>query len=396
MPAFSIAPLASPVWADGLFPSTGQHVVRNKHGTFYLVGTATNDPTNFSSTNFSLIHNGLTVYSHAFPTNMACIEAFESGEIHVVGADFTLGTLFDLCWPDISTNTVPQIVSQGAEPMDKIGTCADDARRLLYVMGTSGYFHRISADGSARSSQQAMRALNEVYFSLSLDATGTLYAAICSAATSSDYNAVTMMRSTDTSMFAPTWFNAMGAVSTPLDPGASGPLTQLTTKEEEAVNNNLLLSSVATKDNLHALIAEWPANTAGFVHDDMRDISLMLANASVSGAVSAIRPLRGETIFPRCASGAIVFRKSGLFIVAADRTNLVALRSYDGIAWTDYASTPIPNLGTDFIHYINAARGNWGDRDIIGSFLVEHCTPSQWAAGTKVPATAYSFSIPVS
>jgi hypothetical protein len=431
MQAFSVAQLASTAWVFGTWPSTSQKVTRNLYGAFFVVGTQSNDPINYTSTVFTLYwdrgdgHGPLAVWSGTLPTNLASLEAFESGEVHIVCCNITTGDLIDVCWQNIASSTTPTTTTTpGFGVSGKIGSITDDARRCIYMVGLSGNFAKIDPTGALISMQMIFAASGgdvPEYFSLSLDEPGNVYLVNCNAAVGASapsYDSCTAFMCAnpgDTSTPPPSWFAGSfdkGAqLTVPFNGGYSGPGVYLTLGEQQRHNNNLLLGSTFSKGRLHALISQTPGPIERpYLYDDLRDLTIEAISMDwgVQGAIhdaSVHRPLRGQTLFPKCAAGGIAQRSNGLFAVLHDRSNLVALKSTDnGDSWQDYAQTSLaPYLGSGTgpgtwwtPRDLGIRRGYDQDGTIEGIFTVAQMTPSQWAnapAGANPASAVYSFSL---
>jgi hypothetical protein len=428
--SFTIASLVPSCWCFGDFPSTAQHVAQNLNGTFYSVALSTNDPVSYTSTNFAIFRDTgsgpILWWQGTLGTNMLSLEAFQTGELHAIFANWISGTIVDMVFVNPAASNVPTIATNvvpGGASNVKIGTCADEQRRCLYVMGASGYWYRLNASGAVVASQQVVKTTGSswpVYWSLSMDEDDRLFAAVSTSnsagAASPNYDSVTAMMCVDPSDAAPTWTTGpwtytppSTGLTLPIDPSIEGPATWLTAGEQQRNDNNLLISSMVANGALHAAIAETPAAGERFFDaDNLANCSVELTSASWAGvnsfqAANAHRPARGATIFPRCASGALLRRNWGLYFIGADNAgNIVALKNPDGLGqqWHDYASTPAPGYGSlgTLIMYVNATRGNPDDPMAAGGFNLLDCTPSQWglgAASFQPPTSAFSFFLPL-
>jgi hypothetical protein len=352
---------------------------------------------------------------------MVCLETFESGEVHVVYCNFTTGSLVDFCWPNVAASTTPNTATSfaGFGSAGKIGSVVDDARRCIHVMGLSGNYAKISAAGGLISQQAVFAPVSggdvPEYFSLSLDDAGSLYVAAACATSASppEYDAVVAMMSPNPGDLSPAWYAGswtLGAVLTlPTNPA---PMVYLTLGEQARRNNNVLMSSTVSSGRMHALICETPGSSERpYVYDDFRDltaeaISLDWNTPAALKSASSHRPMKGQTLFPKCAAGGICQRASGLYAVVHDRTNLLALVSNDnGKSWQDYAQTsllPYLGTGTDVTTWwtprdLGISRGDEHGTGIVGMLTIMQCSPSIWASaasGFNPPASTYSFSLP--
>lgn len=423
MESFSISQIAPSVWPFAIWPSTSQKVAANRHGTFYLVSTASSNPAAAYPTTFTLFWDSgsgpTAVWSAALSTNMATLVAFESGEVHVVYSNFSAGTIVDFCWPDVSASTTPNTATTapGFGSAGKTGAVADDARRCIHVAGLGGSYGKFNASGAwiAQQSVFGGSGSQAEYFDLVLDDADNLYISVMTATSASppEYDSVSSVMTPDAGDIAPAWYSgslAQGAaLTTPLSP-ASGVL--LTLGEQARRNNNLLIGSTVFDGSLHALICETPGiSERPYVYDDFRDltvesVSVKWSNAAALRTAEIHRPLKGQTLFPKCAAGGICQRASGLYAVVHDRTNLIALKSSDcGKSWQDYAETsllPYLGSGTDASTWwtprdLGIMRGDDQDTDIIGMFTIMGCSPSAWSSapsGFCPPSSTYSFSLP--
>jgi hypothetical protein len=428
--SFTVSLLCAPSWWAATWPSTANKIARNKLGTFYLAATASNDPVGGTSTNFTLFwdrgdnRGPLPISSGALPTNMCCLEAFESGEVHIIYSDWGSGgtSLVDICWPNMAASAAPiqPTVNANFSPAGKIGSVVDDARRCIHVVGLCKNYAKLDARGALISQQALFKTSTLVaeYFSLTLDDASNLHVTWCNATSASPphYDSVIAMSSPNPGDLQPAWsageWGIGPTLTPPIDPLGG---VWMTLGEQERRCNNLMVGSTFFQGRLHALIAQTPAASERFyATDDFSDLTVEVVSMPWAGPTYLIqsdaivhRPLRGETLHPKCASGAVAGRGGFLYAITHDRMSLLALRSADnGESWHDYAQTSLaPYLGAGSgpsgmwtPRDLGVYRGSDQDSDIIGAFTVMQCSPSEFAngpAGFNPPCSTYSFSLPV-
>lgn len=422
--SFNISALAPTAWSFGVWPSTSNKVARNRHGVFYVVGVLLSHVDGYASTtDFTLFWDQgsgpIAIWTGTLVTNMVCLEAFVNGEIAIVYGNPNISTLNALTWADVTASLVPAVTSaSGFGVVGKMGSVVDDARRIIHVVGNSGFYAKISAAGAVYGFQKIFAegtAEQSAYISPVLDDGGKLYVVFCNAlnTTPTDYSSVTAVMSPNPGEISPPWIvGPWGAspLTLPFDPGYSGPLVSLTAGDLHDDANGLLVGATVSNDTVHALISETATLAEErYAFDDFRDLTIdaialpWAAGASALHSAKIHRPLRGATLFPKSAFGGIAQRADGLYAVVHDRTSLMALRSLDnGASWQDFAQTDFSSLlgpSTNWTpHSVGVMRGQEQDCDILGVMNVIQTDPVTWAtspSGFNPLATTYRFSLAV-
>lgn len=421
MPDFNISQLADPAGCFGAWPSTARRVARNSVGTFYAVETRVGNIAAGAPNDFAIIREvdgALSILWAAanLPTNMITIDSFSTGELYAAWSDYTNSINYVAYWADSSASAMPVIsamTGNGCAGNGKIAFMANEADRSLYLFGNSGWLFRFSDTGVERGRQHVYQPVTDQpnYITLQADENGLLYIGLCDAmfvGGQIDYDAIVFVMTPNAGdvgsaggavFFAGPWPGA--ALALPFDPGANGPCAWVTLGVQTRTGNNLLIGSAVHGGILHVACAQASGQAAHFfATDDLHAVSVEMASLNFgaqpmipSGAIH--RPLCDGLAFPRACSGGVTVRTDGTYVVLHDRTSLIAMASRDqGRTWQTIARTAVPGLGSDMIHYVSLLPGRLFDADLVGMFVVEHCTPAQWAAGTAPLPPAYAANNP--
>lgn len=398
------------------FPSTCPHIAVNKHGTFYSVQTAL-DPALYSAQTLKILWlkaDGSLIELPAesedgqrISASQACaVLAFETGEVYAIWSNFSQGGGIAIeKWNDVSDTLTPsRTVTNGVGAMNgKFTAEIDEGRRCLYVTGSSGYFFVFDEWGHEALRQQIIAtAYDAQYTVLSLSEHGALYFVWCSATESgpTSYDNIAALMTPNPRPqpgVLPSWsagpWAKMEWVTLPIDADVGRGGNWLVSGEQAYGMNSLLVGAhIADEDRLFALYAQGPRTGDKLLGPRA---TLAIEGLDWSQGYTAIclsaayrkRPLRGRSIIPRGASGAVIERASGLYVISHDHEhNLVALQSKDGGKnWHDYAKTAVPGNPADTLHYVNAYTGGHKDEEvIIGVAVDEKVTADQWISAATI------------
>lgn len=413
MTDFEISPfVAGSAWAG--FPSTTPHIARNKHGTFRSVQTAV-DPVAYQANTLKVFWtrpDGVTVElpsslpdgSRVSASQAPAVEALESGEVFAIWSNFSGGGIVIERWPNVAVNPVPirTIINGAGTANGKFTTEIDEARRCIYFLGLAGWYVVIDCDTGLEVLRQQLFATPTAHYQeLILDEDGKLYAAWGTADSNgggTNYDAImcAMCPNPRPRVGSPLWtataWDKFQWLTLPIVPDEQGPAMWALSGEQTSSMSQLLIGAhIADGDRMFVLYAQASApsgtrlgrGTLGITGLHWRDgaIAITLATQTTK------RPLRGREIVPRAASGAIVERASGLYVISHDADhNLVALRSTDGGKnWRDFARTRVPGDPSHTLHYVSTYAGHEDDADIIGMVVDQGMTVAQWEASGNIP-----------
>lgn len=400
------------------FPSTTQHVTESKHGRFISYLSA-QDNTAYAAQTLRVVWikaDGAVVElptatgaPRIFASQAAAVETFyDTGELYAVWSDYLAGGIYVERWPDVTQSLTPirTVISGAGTACGKFAALADEGARCLYFIGTSGYFFKITQDGALGYSQAVLNpATNPSYFVLTQDEDGKVYLVWNTANTVNgvvNYNSVMCLMSMNAhentgAYWFPGRWGSVPTVAVPIVADANGPaVPALTGAQTRAMNNLLIHAQIADGGLLQIAYAQGATSGSRmFDADALRDCSVGLtalkwsdASALTHPETISKRPLRTRATMPRCASGGIFERESGLYFVGHDNAmNLVCLRSTDkGQNWKDFASTRVPAAPEmKMLHYVSGYRGWEEDTDIHGIVCAIATSPSGWSGVQTIP-----------
>ncbi len=397
----------------------GSHMAQNNKG--YLLGYATVSDVNalsrvvvdFAPIGSSLGSGASRVYTSnqdsLLSINPPLVAAWNTGEFFAVYSDYAQNVLWVIVWPDIEqafTPTIRMITGTGCG-MGKYQLLADEARRRLFVVGSSGYLFCLYHDGTEQYRRKIFTGGSggANYFGLDISNNGEISLITNTAVWDSVNNKprydtigyTNIVNPLDNPpVIATAAWPFSSSVKLPFDAAMGGDAAWINAGETQRLDDNLFIDVLVNDPNLYVLYARTSTPWARmFAQNDLKHVQIALASRArtFNGhalSASVRRMLFGEEYHLKGASGSLIKRKGNIYVLSTmtDATRkwyLVALKIDDDGLPQFYSKTEVPAAEGYLLHYMNASRGkDWYDK-IEGLFLHEKSSPSQWASGEVIP-----------
>lgn len=343
------------------------------------------------------------------------IETFDTGEVYAfVMNGLSPGGINIYRWPDVTKSIIPlsTFISGAGTWNGKFTTYADEQRRCIYYIGTSGYFFCFDEAGLEIYRQYLLNIANDPHYPIMAMDQGKLYIIYCTGrVTTAAYyiNMAAVMSPNPRDYPNQVWmrgpWGAAGSAATilPFDSESGEPGSNpvwLSSGEQNRLFSTLPVSALFHDNHLEVLYANCAyREIRPFSHDDLRQLTMgltMVPWTGVEAGYNAInfRPLRSSGIFPRAFSGAYVLRGEKRYVIAHDNDlNVVALESSDGgKSFHDFATVAVPVINSpqgNLLHYVSSFRGDQNDSDIIGVVESVNVTPSAWSVSSIEEAATF-------